>query len=568
MKFGKDAVRITVGIVALAVVATAVYFLRDYKFVKRATEAPYSNTSAKVSNPPEPNGSPQGQTVRASTISVVWLEQPVVATLYDILTTEKYQKLRKQYDDTVLNEARAYKLGTVRGAPYDGYGIYIFHTGMCDGIGCGRSMYRVIKEPGTSKLFVLNKYSDQFETNEEGWLFDIKLPNADIPELNLPAEFSWRGLTFKKQSTGFGGTEYWFTDQELVAIARHPSLGIVYTTSVKDRTEGVSSHAFYVRTPDNRVVSYAFVPPFVTDERIPQIRWSDGTMNTSDYAWGDMGGCGALNIFAVRSEAEVKPEQRLSAAGNTATGDTVYSFKNINDPELKETYETAVQFVPTGEEKMTLTQYIAKRPIFYWKDQFGRWIRFTRADILPQAECGKPVIYLYPPKEMDARVVVGLKGPMTKSEPAHGSTGWSVVARPDGFVVNKSDGKTYPNLYWEGFGVNYQTPKQGFVVEAARVDEWLTATLRQIGFTDRENREFREFWVPRLPSSGWIFITFVSQSDFDRDAPLRITPKPDAVYRIFMEWKPLAAPTAVEPLTLPKIIRRGFTVVEWGGALH
>ena len=48
---------------------------------------------------------------------------------------------------------------------------------------------------------------------------------------------------------------------------------------------------------------------------------------------------------------------------------------------------------------------------------------------------------------------------------------------------------------------------------------------------------------------------------------LRVEPQPDTVIRVFMAWKPLPAPVEVAPQHLPQgPERRGFTLVEWGGA--
>jgi len=40
------------------------------------------------------------------------------------------------------------------------------------------------------------------------------------------------------------------------------------------------------------------------------------------------------------------------------------------------------------------------------------------------------------------------------------------------------------------------------------------------------------------------------------------------VIRVFMDYQPLAEPVTVAPQTLSAPVRQGFTVVEWGGALH
>ena len=48
-------------------------------------------------------------------------------------------------------------------------------------------------------------------------------------------------------------------------------------------------------------------------------------------------------------------------------------------------------------------------------------------------------------------------------------------------------------------------------------------------------------------------------------APLTVTPRPDSVLRVSMAYRPLAAPIVVPPQELTPFVRRGFTLVEWGG---
>jgi len=38
------------------------------------------------------------------------------------------------------------------------------------------------------------------------------------------------------------------------------------------------------------------------------------------------------------------------------------------------------------------------------------------------------------------------------------------------------------------------------------------------------------------------------------------------MFRVFMAWKALDAPVDIKPQTLVTFERKGFTVVEWGGA--
>ncbi len=543
---------------------------------RQKVEAPANvNMSSAVVNTPAPEPTPTPETPATSSIpvndtaeqlTVRWEAHPEDAKVdpATLFPNSRYANMVSEVSDPDVGifdpaQAVAWKTGTVSGGTFDGRTLYRVVTGVySNDLGPAPTpVLLVMVDAVTQRVSLLSSYTD-FVQKPEIPLFDEQLPNVMVSGLDQPEQFTLKGYTFKKWNYGFAsGGESWFTDQTLTAIDTHPQFGTLYTST--------TTGAFYLRLADDRIVSYTYDIPFITEERLPRLTWGDGSMNVSDYTWKDAGGCGGSNAYAVRDEATLRPQQRLMAGGTTVTGDTVYVFKNTNDQELKDVYDSGTQYVPEGQTKPTFAQFVAKRPVFYWKDAFGRWIRFVRSDVLPQAECGKPVIYLYPQKDTAVHVGVGLKGTMTASEPAYGN-GWNVTAHADG-TVTTADGKTWPNLYWEGTGVSYQTPTQGFVVKGSETDAWLAKTLATIGFTDRESREFREFWVPRLPKSPYVFITFVPQSDFDRDAPLRISPRPDAVTRVFMEYRGLDAPVSVDPLPLPKIVRTGFTVVEWGGAL-
>jgi hypothetical protein len=65
-----------------------------------------------------------------------------------------------------------------------------------------------------------------------------------------------------------------------------------------------------------------------------------------------------------------------------------------------------------------------------------------------------------------------------------------------------------------------------------------------------------------------LLYTFVPQEQFDQLAPLAVSPQPDTVIRVFMDYQGLDKyqEVAAPVITTPQ--RKGFTVVEWGGALH
>ncbi len=186
----------------------------------------------------------------------------------------------------------------------------------------------------------------------------------------------------------------------------------------------------------------------------------------------------------------------------------------------------------------------------------------------PDGGFGKPVIYLYPEQEMDVRVDVEPIGGMTYSDPVYGN-GWNVRATPAGAMLNYGDGKTYPYLFWEGFGENYESPEFFWVVEREQVSEFLDTTLGRYGLVDREITDFKEFWVPRMQDAQYYKVGFHETAYMDLMAPLEVSPRPDSVLRILMDFEELDRPIVEKtPLEIPVFGRNGFTVVEWGGVLR
>ena len=89
--------------------------------------------------------------------------------------------------------------------------------------------------------------------------------------------------------------------------------------------------------------------------------------------------------------------------------------------------------------------------------------------------------------------------------------------------------------------------------------------LAQLGLNKKESADFREYWEPYLNSKPYYFITFMGNQAMDRIAPLNITPRPDTVIRILMDFQPLDKPILVQNFSIKTPTRNGFTVVEWGG---
>ena len=177
----------------------------------------------------------------------------------------------------------------------------------------------------------------------------------------------------------------------------------------------------------------------------------------------------------------------------------------------------------------------------------------------------KPVIYLYPEAETEVSVRLDYKGRLTCTYPAPDPDGaWHVTARPDGTLTDKQ-GREYSYLFWEG--ASDGTPpdfSRGFVVRGSDTAAFLREKLAYMGLTPREYNEFIVYWLPRMQDNPWNLIAFQGKNYTD-SAPLTVTPRPESVLRVFMAYRPLNAPISVPPQELTPFVRRGFTLVEWGG---
>ncbi len=179
----------------------------------------------------------------------------------------------------------------------------------------------------------------------------------------------------------------------------------------------------------------------------------------------------------------------------------------------------------------------------------------------------KPVIYLYPEKELDITVELDYDGILTHSYPAYPKGGWKVTASPDGTLINHT-GQEFYALFWEGKPTQKITPKEGFVIPGELTVAFLEESLATLGLNRREANEFIMFWMPQMENNAYNFISFEG-SEYAERASLKITPTPETIIRVMMHTKPLEhrIDIPLQDLNVLKMERKGFTVVEWGGSL-
>ena len=176
----------------------------------------------------------------------------------------------------------------------------------------------------------------------------------------------------------------------------------------------------------------------------------------------------------------------------------------------------------------------------------------------------KPIIYIYPEEDMNVSISVSNPENFTTTYPKY-ENGWEVKALTDGTLIDKN-GKSYYALYWEGKQKNISKVKEdGFVIKGEDTAEFLEEKLEILGLNYKEKNEFIMYWLPKMENNKYNYIRFETMEEIDSYMPLEISPKPNSVIRILMNFKALDKKIKVKEQELTTPERTGYTVVEWGG---
>jgi hypothetical protein len=183
---------------------------------------------------------------------------------------------------------------------------------------------------------------------------------------------------------------------------------------------------------------------------------------------------------------------------------------------------------------------------------------------------GKPVIYLYPTVPTAVDVKLTIPGKVVESDPLYPENGWkNVLARPDGSLTY--NGAHYKELYYESQVDKINAPLDGIIIKSSNLATKLTDITSRLGLLPNEQKEFLEYWMPRLNklNSPYILFSLIDPVEKERADHVDITPEPDTKIEFLAYFKPLDNSNAnITPLALPKTPKRiGFTSVEWGGTI-
>lgn len=349
-------------------------------------------------------------------------------------------------------------------------------------------------------------------------------------------------------------------------LAIQAPYGPLYSDVQEGPAKGLVTQSFVLVKPNGLEEIYQFEPDaLLSDNGVADVTWNDGKKNADSFMMINTTGCGAGPYLPLLNESEIS---NITPIGKTSGGDNVYGLSNPNDPIIQFLYASTggAYYGSDGEtHKITLKEFQNVHPVFIVQDKLGRYVVYNNSTWGPATECGKPVIYLYPQQPISVAVHVGAD--ITKSEPPYES-GWNVFALPDGMIV--AHGEKYDSLFWEGMGHGvYPSIERGVIIEKKDVELTLRVHLARLGLTKKETNDFLAFWLPRMPKTSYVRLSWLTTNDMNELAPLEISPKPDTVIRVFLDFEGLQQRSYITPQLFPQAhTRSGFTVVEWGGLLR
>ena len=428
--------------------------------------------------------------------------------------------------------------------------------------GMSGMVVRILKSADGKYYYVRQAGGEWWESLDAKLLPEVGVTEQKIEGVLSPEEMMVAGMTFR---IGYMSYDKFSELKNPIKIVE-TDYGMLYQTRTKILTDSdVFGRKIYLRLKDNYVVPYSLKTSLFDDDNIPQINWNNNAEEDKGFINGMFSSCGSSALMG--SVPVVQDSSGLLTGkiqtGKAKTGEPVYQIKDPGNELVKSIYEQVYQ---VGRDQMiTLTEFAGQENHFLWQDPLGDWQIWVNQEFGPNAECAKPVIYLYPTE--DTVVNVRVEANISDSKPVYKTDGWTVTAGQSGKL--KADGIVYDYLFWDGQG-HGEYPDlrdRGVAVKQANIETTLMKNLMALGLNDRETADFLEFWLPKMPVTPYVRLTWLGTAEMDRLAPLIVSPVPDTKIRIFLEFEGLARPKYLKPQKLTAVKRVGFTLVEWGGLL-
>jgi len=179
----------------------------------------------------------------------------------------------------------------------------------------------------------------------------------------------------------------------------------------------------------------------------------------------------------------------------------------------------------------------------------------------------KPIIYLYPTSEIQINVKLWTPENLSHTYPKYNSKKWrNVIAQPNWDLKDIDTWRKLYALYWEWKSKISTNFDEWFVVAWEDIIPFLEEKLAILWLNERETEEFIVYWLPQMEGNEWNLIRFETIEEQNENMPLNITPTPDTVIRVMMDWKAINEPIDIPEQELVTPERNWFVVVEWWGS--
>lgn len=532
------------------------YFIKQPS-KKGTTNTATSTPSTIATNNPtvQPTDKPTDQTT--SPYKITWLDKPQKIESLNI-----FNGIKQGPDEEKIyfDEAKFYLVANL-GDGSQLINLYLPFEGMIK----IDELFRFIKLPNGDISIVNKPYLA--DTIQKHLSNKIGIVSLNFQELEPPESISVKTknnyLQFFDRGYQIQETFDKLKNLKIIESTQYGDLYVSYTP--KTNNPNISNRIFYLKLKDWTVYTYSIKPSFLRDDgTLSLLNWSDSDNTDAHFSSKNTPGCGMTPVGPEIIKNTSSTVNNKVKIGEADVNNFIYQIKDSNNSFLKDLYSE----YKTGRDSMaviTYEEFIQRNNHIIYQDFLGDWLIYINEEYGAMAECGKPVIYLYPPKDTQVKVQVGAQ--ITVSEPTYPQGGWLVTAKPNGELIYQN--QTYPYLFWEGIGNGlYPDYKnRGVVVNQKELIPTLYKQLSQLGLNQKESADFMEFWQPKLPSSPYVRLTWLNTKDMDTLAPLAVTPKPDTSIRIFLEFQGLDKPIKLIPQTLSAPPRQGFTLIEWGGLL-
>lgn len=442
---------------------------------------------------------------------------------------------------------------------------------------------RLVKDK-TGRYSILSKLSEAETVSHVSSEVSVN-DTRSFDSLNYPQTMSLKGIDMLVHPLVFGGDNTLFSqfkatdteDRTLTTLGQSP-YGEVLTMVTALIAPNADSHGilnsknYVLVLNDGTMMRYIDDKDFLSDDGSLKATLNSAYTDFSSrtYQVGIVSdGCGhPIGDQTVEGLSVLNGQapSSLTKIGTTPGGDNLYTVTDSTAPVIKEAYDA--YNVGRGTEtdaSISFADFVAQQPLVLWQDQQGDFEVFMNTYYSALAECGKPVVYLYPTTPTTVSVQVGAQ--ITVSDPVY-QAGWTVLAQPNGQLTT-ADGQTYDSLFWEGKGLGqYPAITQGRVVARVNIESELRYDLLAQGLNAKESQDFLNFWLPRMPQTPFIRLTWIGTQGMNHLAPLTVHPTPDSTLRVFLDFAgQQTTSTTLAPQTLHTTARTGFTLVEWGGLL-